>query len=48
VGELLGLPGERLGALTAQTPEAGYLATVIVPPKGRHPREPRGAGCPRE
>jgi precorrin-2/cobalt-factor-2 C20-methyltransferase len=35
VGELLGLPGERVEALAPDTPEAGYLATVIVPPKGR-------------
>jgi precorrin-2/cobalt-factor-2 C20-methyltransferase len=35
VGELLGLPGERVEALQPDTPEAGYLATVIVPPKGR-------------
>jgi precorrin-2/cobalt-factor-2 C20-methyltransferase len=35
VGELLGLPGERVGALAPDTPEAGYLATVIVPPAGR-------------
>jgi precorrin-2/cobalt-factor-2 C20-methyltransferase len=48
VGELLGLPGERVEALAPDTPEAGYLATVIVPPKGRLPREPRGPGCPRE
>lgn len=35
VGELLGLPGERVEALAPDTTEAGYLATVIVPPKGR-------------
>jgi precorrin-2/cobalt-factor-2 C20-methyltransferase len=35
VGELLGLPGERVEALAPDTAEAGYLATVIVPPKGR-------------
>ena len=38
VGELLGLPGERVEALAPDTPEAGYLATLIVPPRGR--------GCP--
>ncbi|MGH9005240.1 MAG: precorrin-2 C(20)-methyltransferase, partial [Acidimicrobiia bacterium] len=35
VGELLGLPGERVEALTTETTGAGYLATVIVPPTGR-------------
>ena len=35
VGELLGLPGERVEALAPESPPAGYLATVIVPPKGR-------------
>jgi precorrin-2/cobalt-factor-2 C20-methyltransferase len=35
VGELLGLPGERVEDLVPETPEAGYLATVIVPPTGR-------------
>jgi precorrin-2/cobalt-factor-2 C20-methyltransferase len=36
LGELLGLPGERVGPLpeTGQAP-ASYLATVIVPPRGR-------------
>jgi precorrin-2/cobalt-factor-2 C20-methyltransferase len=36
VGELLGLPGERVGPLkgAAEGP-AAYLATVIVPPAGR-------------
>jgi precorrin-2/cobalt-factor-2 C20-methyltransferase len=36
VGELLGLPGERIGpvAEAAEGP-AAYLATVIVPPAGR-------------
>jgi precorrin-2/cobalt-factor-2 C20-methyltransferase len=36
LGELLGLPGERLAPLAdvAEQP-ATYLATVIVPPKGR-------------
>jgi precorrin-2/cobalt-factor-2 C20-methyltransferase len=36
VGELLGLPGQRLGAVAdlADRP-ATYLATVIVPPAGR-------------
>jgi precorrin-2/cobalt-factor-2 C20-methyltransferase len=32
LGELLGLPGERIGPL-AGAPSASYLATVIVPPK---------------
>ncbi len=40
VGELLGLPGERVEPLVPDTPEAGYLATVIVPPKGRPPDGP--------
>ncbi len=35
VGELLGLPGQRVEPLAPDTPPAGYLATVIVPPKGR-------------
>jgi precorrin-2/cobalt-factor-2 C20-methyltransferase len=39
VGELLGLPGERVEALSPETREAGYLATVIVPPQGRRSRE---------
>ena len=35
-GELLGLPGERVGAAKeAATGPAAYLATVIVPPAGR-------------
>jgi precorrin-2/cobalt-factor-2 C20-methyltransferase len=36
IGELLGLPGERVGPVTdlGDTP-ATYLATVIVPPGGR-------------
>jgi precorrin-2/cobalt-factor-2 C20-methyltransferase len=36
-GELLGLPGERVGALSALAGDgpASYLATVIVPVKGR-------------
>lgn len=37
VGELLGLPGERVEALGAEAQEAGYLATLIVPPRGRFP-----------
>ena len=32
VGELLGLTGERTGALAATTGPATYLATVIIPP----------------
>ncbi len=33
VGELLGMPGERIGALTdVATAPASYLATVIIPP----------------
>jgi precorrin-2/cobalt-factor-2 C20-methyltransferase len=35
VGELLGLPGERIEALPEEPAPASYLATVIVPPKGR-------------
>lgn len=35
VGELLGLPGERVERLPTDPAPAGYLATVIVPPKGR-------------
>lgn len=36
VGELLGLPGERVGAVGASAGgPAAYLATVIVPPAGR-------------
>lgn len=35
VGELLGLPGERVEPLGAEPGEAGYLATLIVPPRGR-------------
>jgi precorrin-2/cobalt-factor-2 C20-methyltransferase len=35
VGELLGLPGERIEALTGEVGPAAYLATVIVPPTGR-------------
>jgi precorrin-2/cobalt-factor-2 C20-methyltransferase len=35
VGELLGLPGQRVGALTGEPAPAAYLATVIAPPKGR-------------
>jgi precorrin-2/cobalt-factor-2 C20-methyltransferase len=38
VGELLGLPGERIEALTDEPVPAAYLATVIVPPKGRQVR----------
>ena len=32
VGELLGLTGERTGALSSTTGPATYLATVIIPP----------------
>ncbi len=35
VGELLGLPGERIEALPDDPEPAGYLATVIVPPRAR-------------
>ena len=36
VGELLGLPGERVGAVSrCAAGRAAYLATVIVPPAGR-------------
>ena len=36
VGELLGLPGERVAAVAdAGGGPAAYLATVIVPPSGR-------------
>jgi precorrin-2/cobalt-factor-2 C20-methyltransferase len=39
-GELLGLPGERTGSVAASSGQpATYLATVIVPPKGRGPHE---------
>jgi precorrin-2/cobalt-factor-2 C20-methyltransferase len=38
VGELLGLPGQRLGPLTGEPEPASYLATVIAPPKGRRAR----------
>jgi precorrin-2/cobalt-factor-2 C20-methyltransferase len=35
-GELLGLPGERVGAVAESSSQpASYLATVIVPPKRR-------------
>jgi precorrin-2/cobalt-factor-2 C20-methyltransferase len=36
VGELLGMPGERIGSLPALAAggPASYLATVIVPAKG--------------
>ncbi|MGH9040441.1 MAG: precorrin-2 C(20)-methyltransferase [Acidimicrobiia bacterium] len=43
VGELLGLPGERIEALAPDTPPAGYLATVIVPPAGRQGGGPGAA-----
>ncbi|MGD0084244.1 MAG: precorrin-2 C(20)-methyltransferase [Acidimicrobiales bacterium] len=37
-GELLGLPGERLGSMAGQDHSATYLVTVIVPPQRRsHP-----------
>lgn len=37
-GELLGLPGERIGAAgEAGGGPASYLATVIVPPCRRNP-----------
>lgn len=36
VGELLGLPGERVGAVNGSAGgPATYLATIIVPPSGR-------------
>ena len=37
VGELLGLPGERVGPVAGAAGDgpAAYLATVIVPPRGR-------------
>ncbi len=35
VGELLGLPGERVEVLPEDPEPAGYLATVVVPPKAR-------------
>jgi precorrin-2/cobalt-factor-2 C20-methyltransferase len=38
MGELLGLPGERMGPLAQlATGPASYLATVIVPPEDRRP-----------
>jgi len=41
LGELLGLPGERLGAVSQLSAcPATYLATVIVPPAGRRPHDP--------
>ena len=41
LGELLGLPGERVGAVSELSGgPATYLATVIVPPAGRRPHEP--------
>jgi precorrin-2/cobalt-factor-2 C20-methyltransferase len=50
MGELLGLPGERIGPLSQlATRPASYLATIIVPPRsrggpGRAAREWRGRG----
>lgn len=39
VGELLGMPGERIGPAKAfADAPAAYLATLIVPPAGREPR----------
>lgn len=38
-GELLGLPGERIAAVEASSPPASYLATVIVPPLPRRPKD---------
>lgn len=38
MGELLGLPGERIVPLAGLTGPAGYLATVLVPPAGRSAR----------
>lgn len=38
MGELLGLPGERIGPLAQHSAgPASYLATVIVPPEDRRP-----------
>jgi precorrin-2/cobalt-factor-2 C20-methyltransferase len=37
VGELLGLEGERVASLDGADGPAGYLATLIVPPKDRAP-----------
>jgi precorrin-2/cobalt-factor-2 C20-methyltransferase len=53
-GELLGLPGERVGAAAdLATGPASYLVTVIVPPAGRRPMgegpplgEEEGVGAP--
>jgi len=47
-GELLGLPGERVGPAAdfADTP-ASYLVTVIVPPAGRSPRSGHAGQPPR-
>jgi hypothetical protein len=40
MGELLGLPGERMGPLAhLGTRPATYLATVIVPPRTRRRHE---------
>jgi precorrin-2/cobalt-factor-2 C20-methyltransferase len=41
VGELLGLPGERIAPLAAVEGPGSYLATVLVPPcRDRPPAEP--------
>jgi precorrin-2/cobalt-factor-2 C20-methyltransferase len=38
MGELLGLPGQRVGPVAdAADAPATYLATIIVPPAGRRP-----------
>jgi len=42
VGELLGLPGERVLPLAAMEGPAAYLATVIVPPKRAPVGTPEG------
>ncbi len=45
LGELLGLPGERVGEVSSLAAgPATYLATVIVPPAGRRPHD---SGEPR-
>src|SRR5207302_6459523 len=47
MGELLGLPGERIGPLAQlATGPATYLATVIVPPRAGRRREAGPGGRP--
>jgi hypothetical protein len=49
-GELLGMPGERIGALSdlAADGPASYLATVIVPASAGVERDRPGTDRPEE